>query len=261
MHRDEPVGHLQRAVFPAIGGVERDRLAELFEQRVGFHIGVVVHRLVARRRHHEADDAFLVAEILHRLIGGFRIVERQVKHRDQPRLDREDALAEPAVIGAAQRHLDLDLRMQAEKQHRGREQAGVIDAERIHPLDGHGDVAVPAVLRHFLQPAQIGAGDAATEILIADRCVDHGGPAGALSGIHHVVADHRALDVLENFLVGFVLVVVGVDVDDQKILVIARPRLLRRVLKVLRGRVIVEVKLADFVRSRVHDLLLLQATT
>jgi len=36
------------------------------------------------------------------------------------RLDREDALAEPAIVGAAHRDLDLDLRMQAEEQHRRR---------------------------------------------------------------------------------------------------------------------------------------------
>ena len=90
--------------------------------------------------------------------------------------------------------------------------------------------------------------------------IEHRRAAGPLRGIHHVVADHRAFDVLEDFLVGLVLVMVGIDVDDQKILVIAQPRLLRGVFEMFCGRVIVEVKLADFVRSRVH-LSLPQATT
>ena len=53
---------------------------------------------------------------------------------------------------------------------------------------------------------------------------------------------------------------VRVDVDDQKILIVAGACLLRRMLEMFCGRVIVEVKLADFVRSRIHDLLP-QATT
>ncbi len=53
-----------------------------------------------------------------------------------------------------------------------------------------------------------------------------------------------------------------VDVDDQKVLVVARARLLGGVLEMLRGRIIVEIELADVVRDRIHDdLLMLQATT
>ena len=51
-----------------------------------------------------------------------------------------------------------------------------------------------------------------------------------------------------------------IDIDDQEILIVARPRLLRRVLKVFRGRVVVEIEFADFVRNRIHNLLP-QATT
>ena len=52
----------------------------------------------------------------------------------------------------------------------------------------------------------------------------------------------------------------GIDVDDQKILVVAQPRLLRGMFEMFCGRVIVEIKLTDFVRNRVH-LSLPQATT
>ncbi len=40
-----------------------------------------------------------------------------------------------------------------------------------------------------------------------------------------------------------------VDVDDQEILVVARARLLRGVFEMLRGRIIVEIELADVVRN------------
>ena len=184
VHRDEAVGQRQRLVVPIVGGMEGDRLAHLLEQRIGLDVGVVVHRLVARRRHHEADHALLVAEILHRLVGGFRIVERQIQHRDDAGLDREDALAEPAIVGAAHRHLDLDLRMQAEKQHRRREQAGIIDAHGVHPFERHADVAVlePAELVVSLDvvPAQVMARDAPTDVLISDRAAEHRGALAAL---------------------------------------------------------------------------------
>ena len=90
MHRDETVGQRQRLVVPVVGGMEGDRLAHLLEQRIGLHVGVVVHRLVARRGHHESDHALLVAEILHGLVGGFGIVERQIEHRDDARLVRRE---------------------------------------------------------------------------------------------------------------------------------------------------------------------------
>ena len=45
-----------------------------------------------------------------------------------------------------------------------------------------------------------------------------------------------------------------VDVDDEKILEVSGARLLRRVFEMFRGRVIVEIELADFARNRIHDL-------
>ena len=137
-----------------------------------------------------------------------------------PRLDRQDALAEPAVVGLAQRHLHLGLRMQAEEQHRGREQAGIVDPHRVHPALGHVDVAV-GVGRRLLQPAQVRARDAAAGVLIADLGVHHRGAAAALDVQERLAPDHRIVDVLEDLLVGFVLVVVRIDVDDQEVLIVA----------------------------------------
>ena len=114
---------------------------------------------------------------------------------------------------------------------------------------------MPAVLRHLLQPAQVRAGDAAAEVLIADRRIEHGRAARPRRRIDDVTADYRAFDVFEDLLVRFVLVVMRIDVDDQEILIVADARLLRRVFEMFCGRVIVEVKLADFARSRIHDLL------
>ena len=69
------------------------------------------------------------------------------------------------------------------------------------------------------------------------------------------MADDRAFDVLKNFLIGFVLVMVCVDVDDEKILKISSASLLRRVLEVLGGGIIVEIELAHLARQRVHGFL------
>ena len=43
-----------------------------------------------------------------------------------------------------------------------------------------------------------------------------------------------------------------VDIDDEKVLIVARAGLLRSMLKMLCGRVVVEVKLADFVGNGIH---------
>jgi hypothetical protein len=74
--------------------------------------------------------------------------------------------------------------MQAEKQHRRREQAGVIDADRVHPFQRHGDIAmVPAadlVVPADVVPAQLVARDAPADVLVADRAAEHRGAGAAL---------------------------------------------------------------------------------
>ena len=154
----------------------------------------------------------------------------------------ENALAEPGVVGPAHRHLDLDLRMQAEEQHRRREQAGIVDAHGVHPFQRHADVAVmrcaELVVPADVVPAQLVAGDAPADVLVADLAAEHGGAAAALRRFDRLAADHRTFDVFEHVLVGFALVVMRVDVDDQEILIVALARLLGRVLEMLRGGVV-----------------------
>jgi hypothetical protein len=55
---------------------------------------------------------------------------------------------------------------------------------------------------------------------------------------HRLAAEHGTFDVFEHVLVGFAFIVVRVDVDDEKILVVALARLLGRMLEMLRGGIV-----------------------
>src|SRR5262249_3769186 len=138
-----------------------------------------------------------------------------------------------------------------EEQHRRREQAGVIHAHGIHPPLGGDDVAV-ALARRLLQLAQMGAGDAAVEVLVADLAVEHGGAAGARHAVHGGAAGHPAVDVFEDVAVGLVLVMVRIHVDDEEVLVVALARLLGGVLEMLLDRELVEAQVADLATRHVH---------
>src|SRR5262249_48883494 len=103
MHRDETVEHALRLIVPVIGTVERNRQAHLFEQRIGLHVLVGMDRAIPGGCDEKSDHALLVAELLHERIGRVGIVERQIEHRDEPRLVRQPARAEPAGGGARER--------------------------------------------------------------------------------------------------------------------------------------------------------------
>ena len=98
------------------------------------------------------------------------IAERQAQHRDRSgRRLRQHLLGEPAVVGPAQVDLHLLLRMQADVEHAGREQAGIVDAHRVHPAIAELDVAQRRRRRRsFSDDAQRIAGDAAAHVLVAD---------------------------------------------------------------------------------------------
>ena len=162
---------------------------------------------------------------------------------------RQDALAEPGVVGVAHRGFHLDLRMQAEEQHRRREHAAIVHAHRVHPVERERDVGMLAGLG-FLLAAELGAMDAAAGVLIADLGVED---AGAAPGAFlQLAADHRAFDVVEHLGVVLVLVVVRVDVDDQEVLIVARPRLLAGVLEVFGRREHFEFDGTNVVARHVH---------
>ena len=144
--------------------MEGERQAALLQHGVELHVAIVEHAALMRRRHHEADHAGLVGEILDHLDAGFRLVERKIEHRADARLVRQHLVTEPAVIGARQRHLDIGPRRGGERQHRRREQADDIDPHRVHPALGQRDVAMRH-RRHLLLAAPADALDAAAEIL------------------------------------------------------------------------------------------------
>jgi hypothetical protein len=87
-------------------------------------------------------------------------------------------------------------------------------------------------------PAQLVARDAPADVLVADLAAEHGGAAAAFRRFHRLAAEHGTFDVFEHVLVGFAFIVVRVDVDDEKILVVALARLLGRMLEMLRGGVV-----------------------
>ena len=102
----------------------------------------------------------------------------------------------------------------------------------------------------LLLAAELGAVDAAAGILIADLGVED---AGAASGAFlQLAADHRTFDVVEHLGVVLILVMVRVDVDDQEVLIVARPRLLAGVCKMLRRRKHFEIDGTNVVARHVH---------
>jgi len=215
-----------------------------------------VHGLVARRGHHESHHAFAVAEIRNRAVGRLRVIERKIEHGDDARLRRKDTFAKPAIVGAAHRHLDLDLGMQAKKQHRRREQAAIVDADCVHPFQRHADVPVLAagelVVAADVVLAQFMARDPPADVLVSDLAAEHGGAAAALGRFHRLAPDHRTLDELEHLLVGLALIVMRVHIHDEEILIVSLARLLRGMRQVRRRGVVVAGELADFAAQHVH---------
>ena len=97
--------------------------------------------------------------------------------KKRPPAFRHHLLGEPAVIGPAQLDLHFLLRMQADIEHAGREQAGIIDAHRVHPAMAELHVADAGRRSVFSRAAHRIARHAAAHVLIADR---HRHDAGAL---------------------------------------------------------------------------------
>ena len=62
---------------------------------------------------------------------------------------RQRLLGDPARVGPAQFELHFLLRMQADVEHAGGEQAGIIDAHRVHPALAELRVALAALLSVF----------------------------------------------------------------------------------------------------------------
>ena len=102
-------------------------------------------------------------------------------------------------------------------------QAGIIDAHRVHPAPAQFDVAHLAGLR-LLGGAQRIARDAAAHVLKAHLARHQRLRPLARPG-EHELAQHLVLDEGQKFVEALVLVMVRIDVGDQKVVEIALVRL------------------------------------
>ncbi len=120
--------------------------------------------------------------------------------------------------------------MQADVEHAGREQAGIVDAHGVHPAIAELDVAVPIGLELFGGAQRI-SGDAPADILVADL-LRHQRAAAALHALRRrELTQDVVLHEGQNVLHVLVLVVMGVDVDDDHVVEFALMGLLTGVGK------------------------------
>ncbi len=150
--------------------METERLAGFLHRAIELHVVVVMHWLVTHRRDHEPDDIRVIAQFLDRLERRMRIVERDKEHRLHLRVHRQNVLAEPLVIGAAQHCLHVELRMYAEIQHRRRDNQHVIEMKGFNRAADKRDLAVHGRVFNDLAQLRLMRHPAA-DILIAQRKV------------------------------------------------------------------------------------------
>ena len=164
----------------------------------------------------------------------------------------QHALGEPAVVGGGERDLGLDLRVQAELQHRRGKQHGDVDAHRVHPAPRQRHVAMHAGLG-LLDPAQRIARHAAAHVLVADAARHHADALG-VAGVRHLgeLLHHRVGHVFEDFVEQLQLVVVRVDIDDRELVVVALLGLLGGVGQHLAGVELVDLHAAVFAEREFH---------
>ena len=184
------------------------------------------------------------------------IGERQRQHREEAAAGlRQHLLGEPAVVGPAQLDLHLGLRMQADGEHAGREQAGVVDAHGVHPAVAELDVADACLVASLLRAAHRIARHAAAHVLVADGLRREGAAAARLVRpdmrelLEHVVF-HERQDVVEVL----VLVVVRIDVDDQHVVELALHRLLAGVSQQPAGVQLFDRYASAAISNKVHGV-------
>ena len=194
-----------------------------------------------------------VGELLDHLDAGVGIVERQVHHRLDARLARQQFLDQPAIERASQRHLHLGLWMHAEQQHRRRERHGVVDAHAVHRAPGQLDLAMRAVARHRLRLLRL-VRDAAEQVLIqhAGLRIEQTRRRAALlperlRGVANVVVVDAVGDVGPERGLGDV----RIDIDDEIVGQLARS--LRRVGQHVAG-VGMDGDLFQFAHRRVRSV-------
>ena len=220
VHGDEPIALLHRLVAPVEAGVEAERLAGRLDGGIKPHVAVVVHRAEPARGDREADDARTVGETLDHLHAGVRLVERQIEQRLDAVVLGEDLLDQPAVIGRADRSLDVRLLVHAEHEHRGREHHHVVDPHGVHGAADQGHLAVGRAVRHRLAQALL-MRDAPVDVLIghAGHRVEQAGRRAdpVAERLRHLTVD-VVVDAVGHVRPERGLGDVGVDVDDEIIL-------------------------------------------
>src|SRR3974390_1140234 len=132
VHGDEAVKLQERWVAPVEARMEAQGLAHLLDQRIELHVLVVVDRLVTRSGNREANYALGLAEIPDDVETSLWGIEGQVEQRLDAIVLGQNALDQPAVVGAADGGLDVVLGVHAEHQHGRREYYLVVETHRIH---------------------------------------------------------------------------------------------------------------------------------
>ena len=145
------------------------------------------------------------------------MIERQIQHRFDALVLRQDFFRQPFVEGVADHDLGFDLRMHAQHQHRRWEHDHVVDAHRIHRALHQGHLGVGPAARHALgEPLLVR--DAPEHILMqkARRGVDQPGRRAAtiLERARHLPID-VAVHAVDDFRPERGLGDMRVDVDDE----------------------------------------------
>ena len=146
---------------------------------------------------------------------------------------RQRHLGDPTVVGPAQLELHLLLGMQADVEHARGEEAGIIDAHGVHPALTQLGVAQTGRIG-LLGGAQGIARHAPAHVLEAGGRGQHAATTGLGAGGEHELLEHLVLHEGENFAEVFVLVMMGVHVDDKDFVELVVARLLGGVGEKLR---------------------------
>ena len=189
---------------------------------------------------------------------GLGIGERQAQHRIHAAARfRQHLLGDPAVVGPAEIDLHLLLRMHADIEHAGREQAGIVDAHRVHPALAELHVAEPARVG-LLGAAQRIARHPPAHVLDEARIGRHDRAAvGLAAPAHGPLLEDIVLHEGQDFVVVLGLIVVRIHVDDQNVVELALHRLLAGVGQQPRGVQLIDRNASAAFSKEVHDLRLL----
>ena len=166
---------------------------------------------------------------------------------------RQDPLGEPSIVSARQSHLDLDLRMQSELEHRRRKHDGHIDADGVHPAPRQRDIALHADFR-LLHATYRVAHHAAAHILIADSGRQHADALCiCLTRAARKLLQHRVVHVVEDLADRFAFVVMRIHVNDGEILVAALGCLLGCMRQQLAGVEFLDLHAPKVAEREIHD--------